>query len=266
MDKINKLLSRISLMLEGIHESKYRPMIEGITHRRKLLSECVYQLCQGEVQHGVFKGMKLLNKGMWGDSDIGGKLLGIYEDELHGCLRRFLDFKPDLIVNYGCAEGFYGIGMARLLPNTKVVMIDIDENCLNIAKENAELNNLQNVEFNATCNNLEYFEFLLASSEHPLIIMDCEGYEHLMLDPINVPSLNKASIIVEMHDCIYDGLTEQVANRFTASHSLEVITQGTKNLHIEPITWLSDLDKFLIANENRPCTMHWLEITPISMI
>lgn len=230
--------------------------------RRKELLRYVYQKCNGTVQHGLFEGMKILHQNNWGDGDTGGKLLGLYEDELFPALEEVIAAKPDLVINYGCAEGFYGIGLAMKLPDSKVMLFDIDQKSLDIAKLNAEANNVSNVEFDSRCNDLDYFESVLASAERPFVLMDCEGYEGLMLDLEKVPSLAKTTVLVEMHDCLYKGLTDNIVYRFNESHSMEGITQGTKNYHIEPITELSDTDKLILNNENRPCTMHWIYMIP----
>jgi len=235
---------------------------EMLDERRKGLLQYVYQKCDGTVQHGLFKGMKILNKNKWGDGDTGGKLLGVYEDELFPILEQVIETKPDLIINYGCAEGFYGVGLAMKLPKSHVVMFDIESDSLRIAGENAAINFATNIEFTNNCNNLEYFESLLANANEPFVVMDCEGYEGYMLDPYAVPSLAKTRLLVEMHDCIRPGLTDDLIDKFNETHDLEGITQGNKNLHIEPITELSDVDKFIITNENRPCTMHWIYMTP----
>lgn len=235
---------------------------ELMDQRRKALLDYVYQRCQGTVQHGIFKGMKLLKKSKWGDGDLGGKLLGIYEDELFPVIQQAIYNEPDLIINYGCAEGFYGIGLAMKLPNSKVIMFDIDQDLLDIAKENAKLNNVDNVEFSSNCNNTDYLESLLSEAKNPFIMMDCEGYEDLMLNLETVPTLARTSVLVEMHDFMHQGLTDNLVYKFNDSHDLEGFTQGTKNYHIEPILELGDTDKMILLNENRPCTMNWVSMIP----
>lgn len=235
---------------------------EMLDQRRAVLLDYVYKKTEGVVQHGIFKGMKILKKHIWGDGDLGGKLLGIYEDELYPIIEKEVSNNHDVVVNYGCAEGYYGIGIAIKLPNTRVVMFDLNKDTLDIAKENAQLNGVTNVEFSSQCNDLEYLESILRDYKNPLIIMDCEGYEDLMLDPVSVPSLSRSTVIVEMHDCLYPNLTDRLVHKFNDIHDLEGITQGTKNLHIEPILEFSDTDKFIIANENRPRTMHWVYMVP----
>ena len=235
---------------------------EMLDQRRAVILDYLYEQTNGIVQHGLFQGMKILKKSKWGDGDLGGKLLGIYENEIYSYIEKELKNNHDLIINYGCAEGTYGIGIARLVPDVKVIMLDIDETSLNIAKENILANSVSNIEVSNRCNDRQYLESLLAGAKNPFIIMDCECYEDYMLDLEAIPSLRKTTVIVEMHDCFKPGLTDNLVYKFNDTHELEGISQGTKNLHVEPILNLSDTDKWIIANENRPITMHWVYMVP----
>lgn len=241
------------------------PLIDQINQlintRRKIILDYVFNQCNGMVKYGPFTGMKILPKYCWGDGDTGGKLLGIYETELYEEIEEVIKSKPDLIINYGCAEGFYGLGMAMRLPESKVMLFDINQNAINISRENAQANGLTNVEFSFQCSH-DYLEEVLSKAERPFILMDCEGAEDIVLDPVRIPSLAKTTIIVELHDCILDGITERMINKFSATHELDGISQGTRDLHIEPLISVSDLDKLIIYNENRPCTMTWAVMTP----
>jgi hypothetical protein len=152
--------------------------------------------------------------------------------------------------------------MAIKFPDAKSVLFDIEEALLEIAKQNAELNNIKNCEFTSRCNDLEFFENLLRQAKSPLIIMDCEGHEAYILEPDRVPSLKKSTLLVEIHEFLKVGLTDLIAKKFHKSHDVKVLLQGAKNYHIEPILAFSDVDKFIINNENRPCTMHWMYMTP----
>lgn len=241
------------------------PLIDQINQlintRRKIILDYVFNQCNGMVKYGPFTGMKILPKYCWGDGDTGGKLLGIYETELYEEIEEVIKSKPDLIINYGCAEGFYGLGMAMRLPESKVMLFDINQNAISISRENAQANGLTNVEFSFQCSH-DYLEEVLSKADKPFILMDCEGAEDVVLDPIKIPSLAKTTIIVELHDCILDGITERMINKFNDTHNLDGISQGTRDLHIEPLTSISDLDKLIIYNENRPCTMTWAVMTP----
>jgi len=232
-----------------------------IEERRKRILNFVYEQCQGTVKYGPFTGMKILPQYCWGDGDTGGKLLGIYETEIYNEIEEVIKTEPDLIINYGCAEGYYGIGMAIRLPNSRVVLFDINQKAIDISKQNTDANGVTNVEYSTECNHT-YLEQLLSTAENPFIIMDCEGAEDLVLDPVKIPSLSKARVIVELHDCILPGITERMIEKFSESHEVDGISQGTRDLHIDPLIYISDLDKLIIYNENRPCTMTWGILTP----
>lgn len=233
-----------------------------IEERRTQILNYVYNECNGIVKNGPFVGMKILPKYCWGDGDTGGKLLGIYESELFESIEEVIKADPDLVINYGCAEGFYGIGIAMRLPNTKVVLFDIEPRALDISKENADANSVTNIEYSNSCNHA-YLESLLSKATDPVVLMDCEGSEDKILDIEKIPSLSKTTVIVELHDCLVPGITERLINKFKKTHDLEGISQYTPNLHIEPMLVLSDLDKLILYNENRPVTMTWAVMTPL---
>jgi hypothetical protein len=213
----------------------------------------------GKVYQGPFEGMIITPNYAWGDGDTAGKLLGIYEDELYDYIEEVIESKPDLIVNFGCAEGYYGLGM-HIRTGARTVLIDQDANALSCGAKNAEANKLT---VETTNNNTpEYLGGLLAGGEQPFLFMDCEGYEDVILDPELVTTLKHTTIMVESHDCNIPGLTLKLTERFSGTHDIVTIPQGTKNPHT-PITQdLSDEQKALIVCEFRPHTMFWLYMTP----
>src|SRR5215831_3414954 len=65
---------------------------------------------------GPFKGARLPVS--W--RDRGSKLLGFYEQELHPFIEAVIEWKPDVVVNVGCAEGYYAIGRRSESPARRV--------------------------------------------------------------------------------------------------------------------------------------------------
>jgi len=228
-----------------------------IDERRALILNWLYQQTKGEVLYGPFKGMKISSTFCWSDGDTGGKLLGIYENELFDSLNEAVESKPDLIVNYGCAEGYYGVGLGLLLPESKIVFVDIEERAIEISKQNAELNSLKNTDYYLG-GDAALLESLLSQANNPFLLMDCEGAEDYLLNLNAVPSLAKTTILVEVHEFMSPGMTDRLVYKFNETHDLEGIIQGPKNYHVDPITALGDLDKAIINNENRPNTMNWI--------
>src|SRR6478672_6897407 len=63
------------------------------------------------VQHGPFKGMKYPGVNSVGSALI-PKLLGSYERELHPLIDSICAGQYDQVVDIGCAEGYYAVGLA----------------------------------------------------------------------------------------------------------------------------------------------------------
>jgi len=230
--------------------------------RRRELTEVVAREFGSTVQSGPFSGTTVVSRNNWGDGDVAPKLLGVYEQELHGSLETMIASAPDVVVNVGCAEGFYAVGMAKRLPDSRVVAIDIDQTTLNIAGENAVTNGVDNVELGEACTP-ENLEYLLSSSSLGAVISDCEGYEMELLDPVKVPSLEKAYVLVECHDMITSGITDALYDRFSKSHDITAIKQGARDPYqFEFLSKFSDFDKWALMNEMRGETMHWLFMEP----
>lgn len=227
---------------------------------RAPLLELIYQRTNGVVYQGPFENMKIIPKWEWGDGDTASKLLGLYENELYESIEKVIQSNPNLIVNYGSAEGFYGIGLG-LRTQSPVILIDISQKSLSISQENAELNAFENIQF-TTDNSNTNLELILKHAQRPFLFMDCEGHENIALNLEEVPSLKHTTLIVECHDFAVPGITGDLMKRFELTHDVEVIPQGSKNYHLDLTQDLDDVQKALLFNEFRPHTMFWLYMVP----
>ena len=54
------------------------------------------------------------------------KLLGCYEQPLQAFVEIAIQKRYPTILNIGCAEGYYAVGMARRMPNTRVLAHDLN--------------------------------------------------------------------------------------------------------------------------------------------
>jgi ribosomal protein L11 methylase PrmA len=236
--------------------------IAAASKYRKALTTDICKRVNNTVAYGPFKGMKITDEVAWGDGDIASKLLGIYESELYDSFEDAIRNRPDLIVNVGCAEGFYAIGLGMRLKDIPVVCIDINQALLTIAEKNAKINGITNIKFISE-STPEKLESILATASRPLLIMDCEGAEESLLDFDKVPSLKKTAVIVESHDILdKPGLCDKLQSRFKNTHNQTRITQGNKNPYEKLIDDMSDWEKMLICVEARQGTMSWLYMTP----
>jgi len=93
--------------------------------------------------------------------------------------------------------------------------------------------------------------------------MDCEGAELEILDPVQAPNLEYATILVETHDCIRAGIANTLVDRFRDTHSIQWIRAAGKNpWQFEFLDKLSDMDKMSLVLEGRPETAVWLWMKP----
>lgn len=231
--------------------------------RRQELLPYIYDRTAGKVQTGPFAGMIILPQFSWGDGDTAAKLLGVYEDELHDTIYHAKQQKPDLVINIGCAEGYYAVGASRLLNHVPCTAVDINPNAVKITMENSLANNLRNMEFLELTATSSWLESKIKLTERPWLIVDCESYETELLDIKQAPSLSKAIILVECHDCMVPGITETLSERFKHTHNIKSIKQQGKDPYkFDFLEELSDCDKWSLVHEGRPSTMTWLYMVP----
>lgn len=226
--------------------------------RTRELAEIIKSESRMRVMGGPFEGLALPDAMSWGD--LAPKLLGIYESELAGAVDALVAWAPSRVVNVGCAEGYYAVGLARRLPGTEVIAYDTDPSAQELSALCARLNAVP-LTVRGTCSPDELAN--LARSEPRLgIVLDCEGFERELL--LTTPeAFRHAAILVECHDTIHAGLTDRIAQAFAGSHDITRITQGARNPHAIPMlqTW-NEADRWLVVSERRAAVMTWLWLQP----
>src|SRR5262249_40095692 len=65
---------------------------------------------------------------------------------------------------------------------------------------------------------------------HRLVICDAEGAEELLLDPVSIPRLRSADILVEVHDDIRPNVSQAMRSRFAATHRISAIAPEERRL------------------------------------
>ncbi len=215
------------------------------------------------VQSGPFAGMVLPDRASRGDGDRLPKLLGCYEAELHPVIEDIVSAAPDLIVNVGAAEGYYAVGMARLLPGVFVHAFDTDARSQDICREAAGLNDVSSRISVAGHCTPDLLQAIVPRGRTPVVICDCEGNERDLIDPRRVPALRTAILLVECHDFIDPSITQTLADRLSGTHTLEGVREGGRDPNAFPfLQGLDSLDRWLAVCEYRPTMMHWLVARP----
>jgi hypothetical protein len=199
------------------------------------------------VRSGPFKGMRYLpeSKG----SSLLPKLLGSYESVLHAALEELLGERYDNIINIGCAEGYYAVGLARLCGGTPVIAFDSDPQAQMLCAETARLNGvLEQVQIRGTCDP----DSLSTIIRHRTLIMcDCEGDERRLLDPALVPNLKNCDLVVELHPFLDPAIPDLIAGRFQNTHAATELSKQRNEVSLEELKAFRWFDRRLAVSEGR---------------
>ncbi|MGH7176268.1 MAG: hypothetical protein ACREJC_02705 [Tepidisphaeraceae bacterium] len=211
---------------------------------------------------GPFRGMRYVGRSV--GSAFQAKIIGTYEMELHGAIEELCRERFDVIIDVGAAEGYYAVGMALRCTSARVVAFESEAAGQNLIRELARLNSVSDrVEVSGHCAPADLKAAIARSTRPPLVIMDAEGAELELLDPKRISMLRSSSILVELHDCLREGISDAIRERFTDTHAIRCFTQRQRSLSDLPVRSLL-LDRWLIrmTNEHRPAPMSWFVMRP----
>ena len=229
-------------------------------HRSLLIQNTLIQHEGLKVLQGPLAGMEFIRQSAEGCHIA--KLLGCYEQPLLPYIKTAINTNYDSVINIGCAEGYYVVGMARKMLQTKFYAFDIDENSRKSCLELAKRNNVEDrVEIGSLFTSADFKRYHLGKS---LIFCDIEGGEDQLLDPEASEEITNFDIIVEVHEFQKPGLIETLKSRFAQTHNLTfVFDNGQRDLGKLP-QWfldLSHLDQLLSVWEWRGGSTPWLIMT-----
>lgn len=202
------------------------------------------------VLNGYFKGMKYPAFESHGSS-LYPKLLGSYESELSDIIKEICSQEYQDIIDVGCAEGFYAVGLALMSPKSRVYAFDIDHRAIAACKIMAEINGVADrIVYGEHCSDdiIRLFPF----KEKGLIISDCEGYEISLFTKDNLASLGKVDILVEMHDGKNERISPYLFKLFESTHSIQLVQSINcldKAAAYSELRNLTDEEKFICLQE-----------------
>ena len=241
-------------------EEVLNALLRGVARwRSQILANTVASVHGHKILSGPFAGMEYLDHAAEGA--LLPRLIGCYESELHPHLLALAVEGLDEVVDVGCAEGYYAVGLARLMPRVMVHAFDIDpaarQACADLAAMNGVSDRVQIGE--AFCGE----DFARFENTRTLVFMDIEGNERTLLDPVRWPALRTLKIVVETHPGPSFAMTEEIAARFAPSHSVVRVDHGPKKPVLPPVLKsLGHLDQLLAAWEWRLYPTPWLVMRP----
>ncbi|MBP6023196.1 hypothetical protein [Ferruginibacter sp.] len=174
-----------------------------------------------EVKNGLFKGLKFNHIKPTGSS-VYAKLLGSYELELEPVLKNMLTQNFTQLVNVGCDEGYYAVGMARSLPGLNVIAFDCNKMAQEKCMALAVVNNVQQQVVVKGC----FAENEIAGIKNAgktLFIIDCEGCEDNVITQTLISDFEKACFIIELHYQQAPEILEKLQQMFTSTHSVTLV-------------------------------------------
>ncbi|PWT81520.1 MAG: hypothetical protein C5B58_09730 [Acidobacteria bacterium] len=193
------------------------------------------------------------------------KWLGSYEFEIQDVIEAIVGCEYGQIINLGCAEGYYAVGLAWRIPNCRVFAFDTDPLCRMQTRRLAALNNLSGrVTVQGRCSHVD-IERLAAN--HSLFLIDIEGDEAHLLDPAKAPAIRRADILVEVHEAARSNGLETseslLRNRFETSHTIErrIPSDGSAWIQRNSQAWhrrLTPVEVRNAVNEYRTGQQIWL--------
>lgn len=232
-------------------------MSEGLQRIMKGVNGQISRIFGTKVVQGPFQQMEIPFQTPWDDGNFSCKLLGTYEHELHMPLAHALWRCPKTVVNVGAGDGFYAIGLARMLSGVKaeIIALDISDSARAVCEDYAELNKVRVSVLKGAKEPKE----LSRGRGHRLYIVDVEGDEVELLDPVRCPELARSDIIVECHDFLRPGASTMVADRFTATHDVTLVRPSLPDLNQFPfLRQFPTVMSVLAVVEKRPMPTYWL--------
>ena len=223
--------------------------------RSMVLANTIVKRAGATVAAGPFAGLTYPARASEGG--LAPRLMGAYEASLHPVIETVIARAYPQILDIGCAEGYYAVGLARRMPGSTVLARDMNPAARNLCAEMARLNGVEDrVHIGPE---VTHADLTICAAAPTFILCDIEGAEAELLDPAQAPALGLADILVEVHEGMRPGLLASLTARFAASHRITRIDRELRpDLLPDWAETLSDLDRLLLLWEWRASPTPWL--------
>lgn len=219
------------------------------------------------VRNGLFKGMKYPDARSAGSSLL-PKIIGSYESELAQIFEKILDREYSEIIDIGCAEGYYAIGLAIRFPKALCYAFDTSADARSMCESMARLNGVESrIVLGKLCDPAALCTIPIHG--HALVISDCEGYEKTLFTKEVFEHFENHDILIEAHDMFDIEITPELISRAADTHKVTLIDsiddiKKARTYQFPEIQSLDSKTKRLILREGRATIMQWLFFEPIA--
>ena len=221
------------------------------------------------VNGGPFTGLRYPAARASGSSFL-PKLAGFYECELHGILSTVIKRGVHRMVDVGCAEGYYAVGMARAVPSLAVEAYDSDAHarqlCVELAKANGVASRVT-VKGELDAGRLST---ILAETPNTFVLSDCEGFELPLIEGLDKNAIRSATFLIECHDhYVNTPISERLAALLRATHDVTLIASISDRDRAQffidshsPYRDCGAFDRHILTSEGRGAQMFWVFAVP----
>jgi len=178
-------------------------------------------------------------------------LLGSYEHELHDVIKTIARRKYDLVIDIGSAEGYYAVGLAKLL-GIKVLAFDPEPRERAFCEMAARLNKVDSlVELRQLFHASDIAQF---RDLRVLCICDCEGFEAEIFTSSTIQDVKSWDLLVELHGNAISQLTH-----LDWSQKVSTIVSAPQSRIYSELEGLGDQTRLLSENREGPQTWLWCD-------
>jgi hypothetical protein len=204
---------------------------------------------------GPFRGMKYPMGSLLSRHGI-PIIFGTYELELHQIIEEVVSNHYDKIIDIGCAEGYYAVGLA-LRTDVEVYAFDCEPRERRYCRQMARENNVAvRVHVKSWCSKDTLKRLAVGRC---LIISDCEGFEASLFSSSLATALKNSDLLIELHQIDGINVRDVLMERFKPSHNARLITfDAARTGPAVPTEWRQ------FAREFRSPNQQWVYFTPRS--
>jgi hypothetical protein len=230
--------------------------------KRRFLFGRLRTLSGDRVLSGPFAGMQLAGL------PAAPELLGTYEHELFDVVHALAAQPFRRVINVGARYGYYAIGLARLMPAVDVQAFEGSDEARGMFADAVTANGMTGRVHVLGFADAAGLQRVLGAGDGVLVVCDIDGGEVPLLDPVQVPALTRATILVECHGPPETPTEPVMTMRFLPTHSLRRIATEDRVLEHLPAgvaePWRSRMPATLEAlmQEHRTPPQSWLVLTP----
>lgn len=211
------------------------------------------------VRNGPFKGLRYTDLET-PEIQHWPKLLGSYEKELQEVIEFLITNDYQYVVNIGCGEGYYAVGLAMKMPNTQIIAFEENPWRRKLCQAMATANGVE-VDVRGRCSEADLFE--LNTSGKCLFLCDCEGGENELFDRHFAEKFAHHDFLIETHDFRNIYSTQNMCEAFGNTHRyrlIESMDDMSKAYHYDypELEQFNLEERYRIVSENRPRIMKWL--------